>query len=179
MSSYRIPVAGVVALLLSASGVWSYAQERRATKPPSVEQRLQRMEDLDAIRELLVAYGRSFDARDFVTYSNLFAKDGVWIGGAAGAQSYQGPSAIREMVEKGYPPTVFPGSYHIMSNFAIELTGADTAKVWSRWTFVVSGVHQEPVIFRGGFYDDELVREEGRWKFKRRVVATDPRASGR
>ena len=132
------------------------------------------MEDVEAIRELLVAYGRNFDKRDFAAYGNLFAKDGVWVGGVGGATSYQGPDAIRGMVEKGYQPTVFPGSYHIMSSFNIELTGADTATAWSRWTFVVHGVHNDPVIFRGGFYDDQLVREDGKWKFKRRVVATDP-----
>jgi uncharacterized protein (TIGR02246 family) len=173
MSKYRL-AAGMIALLLGAYGVLSHAQETRAAKPLSVQQRLQRMEDLEEIRELLVAYGRNFDKRDFAAYANLFAKEGVWVGGAAGAQSYQGPDAIREMVEKGYPSSVFPGSYHVMSNFAIELTGADTAKAWSRWMFVVNGVHKEPVIFRGGYYEDVLVREEGRWKFKRRVVATDP-----
>jgi len=178
MSRYRRSVAGLLALLLGATGVWTHAQVASAGKSLSVQERLQRMEDIEAIRELLVAYGRSFDKRDFATYASLFAKDGVWVGGAGGVQSYEGPDAIRAMVEKGYPPTVFPGSYHIMSNFAIELTGADTAKAWSRWTFVVPGVHQEPVIFRGGYYEDELVREGGRWKFKRRVVATDPTTPG-
>jgi uncharacterized protein (TIGR02246 family) len=179
MSRYRSLVAGLIALLLGTWGVCSHAQEAPAAKRLSTEQRLQRMEDVEAIRKLLVAYGRNFDKRDFTAYANLFAKDGVWVGGAAGVQSYQGPDAIRAMVEKGYQPSVFPGSYHIMSSFEIELTGADTAKAWSRWTFVVNGVHQEPVIFRGGYYDDTLVREEGRWKFKRRVVATDPTTTGR
>jgi uncharacterized protein (TIGR02246 family) len=170
----RFFVAGLVGLALSAPATLSYAQEARSAKPLSVQQRLQRMEDIEEIRQLLVAYGHNFDKRDFQAYASLFAKDGEWVGGAGGVQTYKGPDAIRQMVEKGYGPSVFPGSYHIMSSFAIELTGADTAKAWSRWTFVVLGVHKEPVIFRGGFYDDQLVREDGRWKFKRRVVATDP-----
>jgi uncharacterized protein (TIGR02246 family) len=174
MSTYRRSFVGLIALFVGIAGAWSYVQVASAAKPPSLEQRLQRLEDVDAIRELLVAYGRNFDKRDFPAYANLFAKDGVWVGGAAGVQSYQGPDAIRAMGEKGYPPSVFPGAYHIMSNFAIELTGPDTAQSWSRWTFVVNGVHKEPVIFRGGYYEDTFVREDGRWKFKRRVVATDP-----
>ncbi|HEU4627019.1 MAG TPA: nuclear transport factor 2 family protein [Steroidobacteraceae bacterium] len=173
MSRYRLSFLGLLAVLLGLAGAWSYA-----AKPPSIEQRLQRMEDIEAIRELLVAYGRNFDKRDFTAYANLFAKDGVWVGGAGGVQSYQGPDAIRAMAEKGYPPSVFPGAYHIMSNFAIELTGPDSAQAWSRWTFVVNGVHKEPVIFRGGYYEDTFVREDGRWKFKRRVVATDPTSTG-
>lgn len=174
MRTYGLPLVGLVALVLGASGMWSHAQTTKAARPLSVEERLRRMEDVEAIRNLLVAYGRNFDKRDFAAYANLFAKDGVWVGGTGAAQSYQGPDAIRAMGEKGYPPSVFPGAYHLMSNFAIELTGPDTAQAWSRWTFVVNGVHNEPVIFRGGFYEDAFVREDGRWKFKRRVVATDP-----
>jgi uncharacterized protein (TIGR02246 family) len=178
MNTNRSAIACTFALVaLGLAGSPSQAQQAPA-KRLTVEQRLQRMEDIEAIRELLVAYGRYFDKRDFAAYASLFAKDGVWIGGAGGTQAYEGPAAIREMVEKGFPPSVFPGSYHIMSNFSIELTGPDTAKAWSRWTFVVNGVHREPVIFRGGYYDDLLVREDGQWKFKRRVVATDPTTVG-
>ena len=175
MSTHRYFSAALMALAMSVATVQVHAQDSaRPAKKLSTEQRLERMEDMESIRSLLVSYGRNFDKRDFAAYSSLFAKDGVWVGGAEGAQSYQGPDAIRAMVEKGYQPTVFPGSYHIMSSFDINLTGTDTATAWSRWTFVVRGVHNEPVLFRGGFYTDELVREAGSWKFKRRVVATDP-----
>jgi uncharacterized protein (TIGR02246 family) len=173
-------VASLMGLVASASGTTAYAQKAaRPAKKLSTEERLQRMEDLEAIRALLVAYGRYFDKRDFVAYSNLFARDGIWVGGADGAQSYQGPDAIRAMVEKGYQPTVFPGSYHIMSSFAVELEGPDTASAWSRWAFVVRGVQNEPVLFRAGYYEDMLVREDGSWKFKRRKVAVDPPTGNR
>jgi uncharacterized protein (TIGR02246 family) len=174
MRTHRFLLAGVAALVISATGGVAHAQDAKPAKKLSTEQRLQRMEDTEAIRELLVSYGRNFDKRDFPAYAALFAKDGEWVGGAAGVQSYKGPEAIQAMVDKGYQPSVFPGSYHIMSSFDIAFTGADTATAWSRWTFVVRGVHNEPVLFRGGYYEDLLVREAGSWKFKRRVVATDP-----
>lgn len=175
MRTHHSFAAGLLALSLGVTGTLAVAQDAaRPAKKMSTEQRLQRMEDIEAIRDLLVAYGRNFDKRDFAAYSSLFAKDGEWVGGAQGVQSYKGPDAIRGMVEKGYQPTVFPGSYHIMSSFDIDLTGPDTAAGWSRWTFVVNGVHNEPVVFRGGYYEDTFVREDGVWKFKKRVVAVDP-----
>jgi uncharacterized protein (TIGR02246 family) len=174
MRTHRYLTAGAVALAIAFSGMLAYGQSARPAKKATIEQRLQHMEDLEQIRDLLVAYGIAFDKRDYGGYGNLFAKDGVWVGGAQGAQSYTGPAAITAFVEKVYQPTVFPGSYHIMSSFDVDITGPDTATAKSRWTFVVHGVHNEPQIFRGGYYDDQLVREDGSWKFKRRVVGTDP-----
>jgi hypothetical protein len=174
MRTHRFLTAGALALAIAASGMLAHGQSTRPAKKLTVEQRLQHLEDVEQIRELLVAYGANFDKREYTAYGNLFAKDGEWVGGAQGTQSYKGPAAISAMVEKGYQPTVFPGSYHIMSSFHIDITGPDTATSHSRWTFVIHGTHNEPVIFRGGYYDDQLVREDGSWKFKRRVVGTDP-----
>jgi uncharacterized protein (TIGR02246 family) len=167
----RFAVAGLAMLLVSSGGTRAHAQENaHSAKKLSVEQRLRLMEDKEEIRELLIAYGRDFDKRDFAAYAHLFAKDGVWMGGAEGSHSYTGPSAIREFVTKTYPPNSFPGSFHIMSSMDIRIDGADTATAWSRWTYVVLGVHGEPAPFAAGHYEDTLVREDGIWKFKRRQV---------
>ena len=48
----------------------------------------------------------------------------------------------------------------------------DTATAWSRWAFVVPG-QQGATIAQAGRYDDELVRQNGRWKFKKRVASND------
>jgi len=173
MSLRRFAAAALLTLMVGSFAVHAVAAESGGKKL-STEERLRALEDLESIRGLLVAYGRTFDARKFADYGNLFAKEGTWTGGAEATSTYKGPAAITAFVEKIYPPTVFPGSYHIMSNFDIKLDGKDSASSWSRWTFVVNGVHKEPVIFRGGYYEDTFVREDGRWKFKRRVVATDP-----
>lgn len=155
-----------VAAAIMAVGVAACGQSG-APGDPAAAARLQRLEDLEAIRALLVAYGRTFDARDFEAYAALFATDAVW-SGAGG--SFTGPDAIREMVESGYPPSVFTNSFHIMSSFDIEITGADSAAAWSRWTFVVENEDGQPAPFRAGRYEDELVRVDGQWKFKQRRV---------
>jgi hypothetical protein len=69
-------------------------------------------------------------------------------------------------------------NYHLLSNFVITVNG-DTATAWSRWAFVVPG-DRGAAIAQAGRYDDTLVRENGRWRFKKRVASNDtpgPRAA--
>jgi ketosteroid isomerase-like protein len=140
-----------------------------SAQKPTVEARLQRLEDIDQIRTVLLNYGRFLDARDFAAYSRLFAKDGEWIGGFG---TVQGPAAIQAFMEKNIAGPNTGNTYHILSNFEIEVHG-DTATAWSRWAYVTPGADGWPVIAQGGRYDDTLVRENGAWKFKRRVASND------
>ena len=69
-----------------------------------------------------------------------------------------------------YDPQI-PGT--LLSNFVITVNG-DTATAWSRWAFVVPNQQGGgAAISQAGRYDDELVRENGRWKFKKRVASND------
>jgi len=138
----------------------------------SVAARLQRLEDVEEIRTLLIDYGRYLDAHDLVSYSNLFASDGEWVGGFG---TGKGPAGVLALMQKnlGATSTSRPGStYHLLTNFLIDVHG-DAATAWSRWNFVVTGPDSSPRVLYGGHYDDTLVRENGRWKFKRRVAVND------
>jgi SnoaL-like domain len=147
------------------SPVVVHAQESAAA-------RIQRLEDIEEIRTVLTDYGRYLDAHDLVAYSNLFATDGEWVGGFG---TGKGPAGIQALMEKnlGVTPKGKPGStYHLLTNFLIDVHG-DTATAWSRWNFVVTSADNHPSIMYGGHYDDTLVRENGHWKFKRRVAVND------
>lgn len=135
----------------------------------SLSARVQRLADIEEIRALLIDYGRHLDNRDFAAYSRLFAADGEWAGGFG---TVKGPAAIQAFMEKNIPGPNRGNTYHLLSNFVIEVHG-DTATAWSRWAFVTGGAENKPTISQGGRYDDLLVRENGRWKFKRRVASTD------
>jgi hypothetical protein len=138
----------------------------------SLEERIGRLEAIQEIHQLLIAYGRTLDARDFEGYSRLFARDGTWTGGFGSASS---PAGILAMLEKSLGKTgdALPsGSHHLMTNFSIEPAGEE-AKAWSRWSFVVGDAEGKPVILYSGQYDDVLVREDGRWRFKSRTVTGD------
>ena len=167
----------VLAFVVFADLFPASAQTPKTAKgDDSVAARLQRFEDKEEIQNLLLDYGRSLDARDFATYSSLFAKDGEWVGGFG---SVTGPANIKAFMEKnmGTQPNTAK-NYHLLSNFVITVNG-DTATAWSRWAFVVPG-ERGAAISQAGRYDDELVRENGRWKFKKRVASNDtagPRAA--
>ncbi len=157
----------LIAVLILA-GTAAQAQGDRA-----LAARIQRLDDMEEIRTVLLNYGRYLDTHDFAAYSQLFAKDGEWTGGFG---SVQGPAAIQAFMEKNIPGKP-GGTYHLLSNFIIDVHG-DTATAWSRWQFVTPGADKKPAIAQAGHYDDALVRENGHWKFKRRVAGNDIPVAG-
>jgi uncharacterized protein (TIGR02246 family) len=174
MKTLPVIAAGLSVLFAGPTSV-AHAQARQhsdAQASSVTEAGLRQLQDREAIRALLISYGRHFDARDFVAYSNLFAKDGVWIGSGNGTP-YVGPGAIRDMVEQGFPPSVYPGAFHLMTSIVVELTGEDSATAWSRWTFVIRNDEGNPVPLRAGHYEDVLVREGNQWKFAKRQVFSE------
>ena len=134
-----------------------------------IESRLQVLEDKEAIRDLLMDYGRTLDARDFKSFSELFARDvGEWNGGMGVAR---GPQAIRKLMEETI--TGKPGvNFHIFNNESIDVDG-DRATAVTKWTFVVQGDDGRPQWVYLGHYNDILIREDGRWKFLQRKVTGD------
>ena len=158
----------LVAFALIASSVLAYGQESK--KPDaSLAARIQRLEDIEAIRNVLLDYGRYLDARDFSAYSKLFSKTGEWAGGFG---TVKGPAEIQAFMEKNLPGANRGNTFHILSNFVIEVNG-DRATAWSRWTFITPGVDGKPIASQAGRYDDVFIREDGRWKFQRRLASND------
>lgn len=138
----------------------------------SLEQRLQKLEDIEEIRSVMIAYGKALDKRDFAAYGALFAKEGSWKGGMGGAT---GPENIAKMVEAGFAkmdPKMYTDSNHVMTSMDIHVDG-DTATAWSRWLWVIPGDDDRPLVQRGGFYEDIFIREDGHWKFKQRQAFTE------
>jgi len=167
-------LGGIMALglILPACAEAQSAYNAAKKGDASLEARIQRLEDIEEIRTLLADYGRFLDAHDLVAYSHLFAKDGEWVGGFGSAK---GPAGIQALMEKnlGPGPAAKPGTtFHILTNFIINVQG-DTATAWSRWVFVTTGPDHRPTPAMGGHYDDTLVREDGHWKFQRRVAVND------
>jgi len=135
--------------------------------------RVQRLEDEKQIHDLLIRYGLLLDSKDFKGYAALFAKDGVWVGGFG---THRTPAGIEAMLEKYMGPAA-PGTrnkdnFHLLTNEIITVDG-DRATAVSKLIFYVKGPEGRPVPQMAGHYDDEFVREEGRWKFAKRVVQAD------
>ncbi len=163
MKIARILILGLLAAAFLTQP--AHAQE-------STVARIQRLEDIEEIRTVLIDYGRYLDAHDLVSYSNLFASDGEWFGGFG---TGKGPAGVLALMQKNLGATAtnrLGSTYHLLTNFLIDVRG-DTATAWSRWNFVVTGADNSPRIMYGGHYDDTLVRENGHWKFKKRVAVND------
>jgi len=161
---------GTIACVLVAAfavclPAYALAQESGLT----VEQRLQRVEDELAIRRVLVDYSATQDARDYAGYAALFARNGEWVNGKT---VHKGREAIHKMLVDLYgapPPGYVNGeSFHITSNAEINVNG-DRATARSRHLLVMRGARGEPTPALAGRYEDEFIREEGKWKILRRV----------
>jgi hypothetical protein len=149
----------------------------------SLEARLQRQEDTEAIRRVLREYGKRLDAGDLQGYARLFAVDGEWVGGFG---SIKGRDKIAPFMEKNMsgpppwegpaaasaPPKPGPVGVHLMTNEIIEVNG-DRATAWSKWTYMARNAETRPFPVMVGTYEDVLVRENGEWKILRRVVSGD------
>ena len=138
----------------------------------SLAKRVRVLEDREAIRALILAYGQAHDHRDYRTFSSLFASNGEWVGGLGSAK---GPQAIFELMDKTIGHSPLPngsGTYHVMTNDQIKLDG-DRASAETKWIYITPGENNTPTLVFLGRYLDLFVRENGEWKFLRREAPAD------
>jgi uncharacterized protein (TIGR02246 family) len=135
----------------------------------ALEARLARLEDLMEIHQLFVDYGRYLDAGDFDAYASLFADDGEVLLGPMGRA--QGPENIKALMTKALAGSQ-GNSYHIISSPAVTLDG-DRATSVVMWTVVNRDREGQASLSMIGRHVDELVRERGRWRFRRRKGYVD------
>lgn len=135
-----------------------------------LEERLRALEDEHEIRNLILRYAQCLDVRDHKGYASLFAREGRWSGRMGDAT---GPEAIEAMLVEGFGPTPEgfrnTRNFHLMSNILIQVEG-DSATAESRLVYFARSAEARPVPMLAGRYVDELVREDGRWRFKFRQV---------
>lgn len=166
-------LAGCIAAVPIAAVISGCSRALSTETQDADKVRLKQLEDREEIRQLTMDYGRFLDQRDWVSFSRLYAgKDGEWTGGMGSAK---GPKAIQKLMEdtigKDTGIATSP-NFHIFTNQIINLDG-DKATATTKWMFVVQGKDKLPQALYLGHYDDSMVRENGKWKFQRRVVHAD------
>jgi uncharacterized protein (TIGR02246 family) len=138
----------------------------------ALEARVRRLEDLEAIRRLFADYRRALDGKDWDAYCRLFTEDGVF---EANGRRFEGREAIHAML-LGMLGTDLEATrgddVHIVANPVVEVDG-DRATASLTWAYVVRGDGDRPVLLKLGHYDDALRREDGSWRFERRVADSD------
>ena len=154
-----LPVLGAALLsCVSASALASYADDRAE------------------IENLSNRYMVAVDAGDIETVMATWADDGVleWVGGVE-----NGKAAIRKAMSNfgGARPvsipegaTSRPRTRHQIINHVIDVNG-NSAKTIAYWFAFTNNTPQKDVqILYFGHYEDELVKRDGHWLFKRRHV---------
>ena len=140
----------------------------------TVNARLRRLEDAEQIRKLLNGYGSTLDQRNFGAFAELFAGNSEYVGGGA-MGTLKGPKAIGTVLENqmaSNPAHLNSPNFHIFFNESIDVDG-DIATATSKSAYVVRSDSNKPEMVFLAHYDDSFVRENGQWKFQRRVVHGD------
>jgi len=126
----------------------------------TIEARLDRLESLDAIRQLPAKYALALDMRDMDAMVSLFPTD-VRVG-----RETSGRLALREYMD-GTLRSPFTGTSHHIGGHIIEFDDADHAHgiVYSKNEHETG---DEWVIMQM-MYVDDYVRQDDRWYFARRL----------
>ncbi|MDW3217559.1 MAG: nuclear transport factor 2 family protein [Acidimicrobiales bacterium] len=135
------------------------------TEPASIEDRLDRLESLEEIRQLPAKYALALDMRDMDAMVGLF-EEHVRVGKGA-----TGREALRDYMDTTLR-SPFTGTAHHIGGHVIEFDDRDHAHgvVYSK------NEHETPVadgedewVIMQMMYVDDYVREHGRWFFRRRL----------
>ncbi len=111
------------------------------------------MSDDKEIRELLATYALTLDVDDFDGCLELFTDDGEFL---VYGKTWAG-EGIRDMFTRA------PRGMHLCGATLVDLHG-ETATARTQMLFIESSTHE----LRPALYDDDLVRSQGRWRFRRR-----------
>ena len=130
-----------------------------------LEARIDRLESLDAIRQLVSKYSLSLDMRDLDAHVNLFAPD------IRVSRTETGRAALKGWLDDTLR-LQFTGTSHHIGNHVIEFDDPDHAHgiVYSKneHETPLEGGDDEWVIMQM-MYADDYVRQDGQWFFERRL----------
>lgn len=149
----------------------------QAPAADSLEARLAAAEDRAAIEKLVTGdYPRALDQRHWADYAALFTSDGAL---TMRDKTVTGPAEIekffvnfRSPSASGPPPR--PGeirTLHIVTNLSFKIDG-DTAVGGAYWQTIGLSSGRTAVL-SAGHYEDVLKKQGGKWKFAKRVIASD------
>jgi uncharacterized protein (TIGR02246 family) len=133
---------------------------------PTLEERIQTLEDREAIREVIANYCRGVDQHDEALFLSIWTEDaGYLIGNPLG--DHHGLAAIKDILhaiwEQAYPET-----HHFTTNAVIDVDG-DTARCVSDVDCTATDIAGRAVLIAATYYDD-LVRQHGEWRIKQRKL---------
>jgi hypothetical protein len=129
----------------------------------SLERRIRRLEDRQELADLVAAYGRLVDDRDWVAVEALYALDSVFdtVGGRI-----TGRKAVREYYESR--TSQFGPTFHYPHTWEVFFDGDDAARgiVTSHAELAIDG----DAVWIAQRYHDKYLRTADGWRFQERKV---------
>ena len=129
-----------------------------------INQRIDRLESLDAIRQLAAKYSLSLDMRDLDAHVNLFAAD-IQV-----TRDLRGRKHLKRWLDDTLR-LQFTGTSHHIGNHIIEFTDADHAHgvVYSKNEHETPSESGDEWVIMQMIYWDNYERIDGHWYFRRRL----------
>ncbi len=126
---------------------------------PSLEERVQQLEDIEDIRRLKMDYAAHCDNHyDAPKIAALFTEDGVFEAGEFGV--HKGRQAVHDLFDPISDDWTFALHYYMGDK--IEVTGDTATGTWYFWEpATIKGI----AVFNAATYYDEYRKIDGRWYF--------------
>lgn len=136
--------------------------------PPTLEQRVARLEARTEIRELVARYCFTVDARDIEGIAECFTRDGV-MRSLDGVMNASGRDSVVEQFHGRF--AVLGPSNHFTHDHVIEFDPHDPGRATGTVNSHAEVVRNGEALWASLRYHDEYRREDGRWRFRERVLA--------
>lgn len=143
---------------------------QQAVSLESLAARIQRLEDIEAIRQLITRYAQASDKHnDPDLMLPLFAADGALDVGS-GFGRFQGHEVLREFFLKAPQIISWSLHYNVAPLIEIDEGGRTGHAFWYLWELAnmpdLKTSEQVPVWIAGTYTSDIVKQEDGQWRFK-------------
>lgn len=132
---------------------------------PSLEQRVRRLEDIEAIAQLKYRYWRFLDTKQFDALAELFVPEATCCY-SSGKYEFSGRDAIMRFLRESLSRERGSVTIHHGHHPEIALTGPDTATAtWALYNYMYNEKENRGIRI-GAYYDDRCVRTAAGWRFQ-------------
>jgi ketosteroid isomerase-like protein len=143
-----------------------------AREAPSLQElaaRIQRLEDIEALKQLKARYARGCDPKHKIDFlMSLFTEDAVFDVGERYGR-YEGKPAIRKFLEGA--DAIIPWALHNMIAPVVEVA-QDGKTAMGSWYLLELATMPDPqtqklgAVWIAGTYEDKFVKQDGQWKIQ-------------
>ena len=132
----------------------------------TLEQRIQRLEDLEAIKQLKYRYWRSLDTKRWDELADCFTDD-VSVSYGEGRYAFDGRAAVMTFLTESLSAERGSVTIHHGHHPEIDITGPATAQgTWALYNYMFNQKENRGIRI-GAYYHDDYVKRDGRWQIRR------------